>query len=165
MKKATIIVPDTARQVRGFSSGTRSEEVPVDVYAVIEALESNHYHDNCYFPKGSVHVVGIEDLDAREGNEAIAMCDKQSSHQVPEETQAILAALSYLGQQYRGRLKLIEGAQLGDQGLYYCTSEKFQNCWTVYVPDPLGRCFTGGMRVICISKKDYGIILDTVVGE
>lgn len=62
MKRVTVIVTDKIIQVNRGSKWSNSQKVGVNKRNVIDALEMNDYHDNCYFPRGSVKVVFIEEV-------------------------------------------------------------------------------------------------------
>lgn len=62
MKKVTIIVPDKILYVLGTSISSETKEVETNHERIIEALESNDYHVNYYFPGGTVEVESIEDV-------------------------------------------------------------------------------------------------------
>ena len=63
MKKITIIVPDKIKHsMRTFEKNRTTENV-VTKQIIIKALEIDEYDENLYFPKGTVKIVAIEDID------------------------------------------------------------------------------------------------------
>ena len=76
MKRVTVIVPDKIIQVTGGSKRSNSQKIGVNEHNIIDALEMNDYHNNCYFPRGSVRVVSIEEVghsvpEGRSGEEYV----------------------------------------------------------------------------------------------
>lgn len=61
MKKVTILVPDTIICVDGASDSIHHENVNVDTNIIELALTTNDYHNNYYFPEGSITVVSVEE--------------------------------------------------------------------------------------------------------
>ncbi len=73
---------------------------------------------------------------------------------------ALEAALNYLGEQYRGKLEIIDGVDKYAKNCLYWIP---QSCWSAYVfNDPPS---IGATRIICISKKTYTVCYDGMVGE
>jgi len=62
MKRVTIIVPDKILYVSGTSISSETKEVETSRENITEALESNDYHVNYYFPSGTVKVESVEDI-------------------------------------------------------------------------------------------------------
>lgn len=63
MKKITIIVPDKIKHsIRTFDTN-RVEENIVTKQIIIKALQIDEYDENLYFPKGTVKILAIEDIE------------------------------------------------------------------------------------------------------
>ncbi len=63
MKRIVLIVPDTIIKVLGTSSTSHFKEIDVDRKSIIDALESNDYHETYFFGKNMVKVISIEDVN------------------------------------------------------------------------------------------------------
>ncbi len=62
MKKVTLIVPDEIIHVIGTTSSSRQKKIMTDRKNIVQALETNDYHDNYYFPIGSVKVESVRQI-------------------------------------------------------------------------------------------------------
>jgi hypothetical protein len=75
---------------------------------------------------------------------------------------ALQAAISYLGEQYRGRLEIMDALPEYEKRCLY-NAEKMDECWSLYVPE--ADLIVGGARILCISKKTFRVIFDGRLGE
>jgi len=62
MKRIVLIVPDKIIHVVGTSRNSQSEEIDVNRENITRALEMNAYHENLYFPNGSVKCESVEKI-------------------------------------------------------------------------------------------------------
>ena len=64
MKRIVLIVPDKINHSHSTFKTDRAREKPVTRQLIIKALELDEYDETMYFPKGSVKVESIENIDS-----------------------------------------------------------------------------------------------------
>lgn len=82
------------------------------------------------------------------------------SHKHTSSKQQVLeVVLCYLGEQYSGRLEIIDG--LPEQHCLYIVGD-MNDCWSVIVPNP-DDCWIidGQPRIVCISKRTCTVCFDS----
>lgn len=77
--------------------------------------------------------------------------------------EAMRAAIKYLGEQYRGRLAMMDGIPQ-EELENFCNDEAYKNCWCICVPNK-HLCTVGAQRMIGITKDTCMICFDQMVGD